>query len=190
MKISDIHTHDPHRAGAIINWKPGIDINPAFYYSCGVHPWDAANPDKIDLMPESSRIVAIGEVGLDKLRGPSLDIQTKELRKWIDISERRHLPVILHIVKAFPEIIAQKKELSPTQPWIIHGFRGKPQLAAELIRHGFYISVGKKYNPESIAIIPRDRLFAESDEEDEIPDIPGIDSDLPDKIFLSKSGSY
>ena len=104
--------------------------------------------------------------------------------KWIEISENRELPLILHIVRAFPEIIALKKQLSPKQPWIIHGFRGKPQLASELLRHGFYLSIGEKYNPEAVAVIPRDRLLLESDEGTGIPLIENADPTLADKIFL------
>lgn len=166
-----------------------MPINPQLFYSAGTHPWYADSPDRPLTLPESSRIIAVGEVGLDKLRGPSIDIQTAELMKWIKISEERQLPVILHIVKAFPEIIALKKTVKPTQPWIIHGFRGKSQLAAELLRHGFYISIGKNYNPETIAMIPHDRLLLESDEGAGIPPIKDADPTLADKIFLKAGGN-
>lgn len=72
--------------------------------------------------------------------------------------------MILHVVKAFPEIMALRKSLKPTQQWIIHGFRGKPQLAESLLRAGFDISLGEHFNPASAAIIPPSRLFAETDE--------------------------
>jgi TatD DNase family protein len=72
--------------------------------------------------------------------------------------------MLLHVVKAYPEIIALKRELRPTMPWIIHGFRGKPQLASELLSHGFYLSVGEKYNRDAVTVIPSDRLLVESDE--------------------------
>ena len=49
-------------------------------------------------------------------------------------------------------------------PWIIHGFRGKPQLAQQLLNKGFYISLGEKFNPETVSIIPVDRLLFETDE--------------------------
>lgn len=184
MIISDSHTHHEHRHGAIINWRPGMAIEPDLYYSAGTHPWNAGTDDAVDSLPESPRIVAVGEVGLDKAQGTPLDIQQKELLKWIEISENRELPLILHIVRAFPEIITLKKRLSPKQPWIIHGFRGKPQLASELLRHGFYLSIGEKYNPDAVAVIPRDRLLLESDEGTGIPLIENADPTLADKIFL------
>ncbi|MDE6655144.1 MAG: TatD family hydrolase, partial [Muribaculaceae bacterium] len=68
-----------------------------------------------------------------------------------------------HIVRAFPEIIRLRRQEQPTQRWIIHGFRGKPELARELLRHGFDISIGREFNTASAAIIPPDRLFHETD---------------------------
>jgi len=184
MTINDSHTHHEHRHGAIINWRPGMPIDPELYYSAGTHPWNVGTTYALESLPNSPRIVAVGEVGLDKAQGPPLDIQQKELLKWIEISEIRKLPLILHIVRAFPEIIALKKKLSPKQPWIIHGFRGKPQLALELLRHGFYLSIEEKYNPDAVAVIPRDRLLLESDEGTGIPYIKNADPTLADKIFL------
>jgi TatD DNase family protein len=49
-------------------------------------------------------------------------------------------------------------------PWIIHGFRGKPQLARQLINQGFYISLGELFNPQTATIIPTNRLLFETDE--------------------------
>lgn len=184
MKIIDSHTHDPRRRNAVINWRRGMTINPELYYSAGTHPWDAGSPDSLDSLPLSPRIVAVGEVGIDKLRGPSIETQTRELLKWVEISEKNSLPLILHVVKAFPEIIALKKELKPRQPWIIHGFRGKPELAKELLRHGFFLSLGERHNPDAAAIIPAERLLLESDEGTGIPMIQNADPALADKIFL------
>lgn len=97
-------------------------------------------------------------------RAEILAAQTALLRIHYELSETLRKPLILHIVKSFPEIIALRKQWKPTQPWIIHGFRGKPQLARELLAHGFHLSYGKKYNPASLAITPSSRLLRETDE--------------------------
>ncbi len=97
-------------------------------------------------------------------RAEILAAQTALLRIHYELSETLRKPLILHIVKSFPEIIALRKQWKPTQPWIIHGFRGKPQLARELLAHGFHLSYGKKYNPASLAITPASRLLRETDE--------------------------
>ena len=97
-------------------------------------------------------------------RSEIIQAQTTLLRYHYTLSETLRKPLILHIVKAFPEIIALKKQWRPTQPWIIHGFRGKPQLARELLAHGFHLSFGKKYNPASLARTPPSRLLHETDQ--------------------------
>ena len=49
-------------------------------------------------------------------------------------------------------------------PWVIHGFRGKEQLAAEWVRHGLYLSFGAQFRAEALRAVPLDRLFLETDE--------------------------
>lgn len=72
--------------------------------------------------------------------------------------------MIIHCVKAFNELIRLHKELTPRQTWIIHGFRGKPQLAAELLQHEIRISVGKQFNPKINTILPPALLLLETDD--------------------------
>lgn len=38
------------------------------------------------------------------------------------------------------------------------------ELAASLLRHGFYLSVGDKFNAEAVKIVPSGRLLAETDD--------------------------
>jgi TatD DNase family protein len=77
--------------------------------------------------------------------------------------------MIIHCVQAWQEIIALKKEIRPKVPWIIHGFRGKPELAGQLINHGFYLSFGdtilyqNNTTAQSLKSIPEDFLFLETD---------------------------
>ncbi len=165
----DIHTHDYSRAdSAIINISPFEEMLPGAYYSVGIHPWDTATVDDSALERLSSvaadpRVVAIGETGLDALRGGEMAMQEKMFRYHIELSERLGKPLIIHAVRTLPQIIRLRDTLRPAQPWIIHGFRGKPQLAQELLRHGFHISLGEKHNPATAAVIPPDRLHYESD---------------------------
>lgn len=165
MRVSDIHTHNPEATDAVINLEPGWEMRPDALYSVGWHPW-WPNPDMewVEHVATDERVVMIGECGIDKLRGTgSIDEQIALTRRHAEISERLGKPLILHIVGAWNEIIALRREMKPLQPWIIHGFRGKPQLARQLLDAGFHISLGERYNPETLAIIPPDRLYRETD---------------------------
>ena len=63
-----------------------------------------------------------------------------------------------------------KKDSSPSQPWIIHGFRKNPELAAGLVSQGFYFSIGKEgvRRQGLLETIPLDKLFLETDEDTEL----------------------
>ncbi len=165
----DIHTHNqnpPHQA--VISIHPGEEMRQGFFYSVGIHPWETneCNQETINLLRENAlnpQVVAIGETGLDHLRGANVEKQTEIFIEHVKLSEKTCKPLILHVVKTFPEIIALKKRIKPSQPWIIHGFRGNPILAQELLRHDFDLSLGEKFNPATLKVIPRDRLWVETD---------------------------
>ena len=165
--ILDIHTHadttDPRR---VVNYDPtyGAPLPAAPVFSAGIHPWNADRADLDALRRIAPRAYAIGEAGLDKLCGPSIDVQVPVFVSQARLADELGKPLIIHCVKAWPELIAVRRSLQPTTPWIIHGFRGKPELAQQLLREGFDISLGEKFNPATRAVIPDGRLYTETDE--------------------------
>ena len=175
----DWHTHRLSR-NAVVDIDPtGLDaarlrgLMPAgkgYLFSVGIHPWNVGVCSVRDLLTvraiaAAHDVVAIGEVGLDTSKGSPDDLsrQIEVLKDHVEVSETLGKPLILHIVRRFPEIIRLKKELKPKQRWIIHGFRGKPELVKELLRHGFYLSFGRKYNAASLELTPPDRRLFETD---------------------------
>lgn len=151
--------------------------------SAGVHPWatDTVTLRQIkavDRAIESSAVAAIGEVGLDALRGAPLDAQEIIFRHYIELSEKLRKPLIIHCVRAWERLLGIHSELRPTQRWAIHGFRGKPELARRLLDAGMFISLGPRYNPATAAIIPSDRLLIETDDDPQA-DIDTLAATLP-----------
>ena len=184
MDLYDIHTHDAPSSNPddeeglrqnithIVNVYPlGFEYakdNDNFpWFSCGVHPWyseDAAPQLKfLKEIASDPRIVAIGEAGLDKLKGPELTIQQTIFEQQVELSEQLQKPLIIHCVKAWDELLRIKKAHRPRQPWIIHGYKGRIDLAKQLLSHGFLFSVNERFNADAIRIIPLDRLFCETD---------------------------
>jgi TatD DNase family protein len=164
----DIHTHNLSAgADAIICIAPGDIMRDDRSYSIGIHPWtDSVTDDDIARLRDlahNSNVVAIGETGLDKLKGPDLTAQEQLMRQHIAVSETVGKPLIIHSVRTIDRIIALYKELRPRMPWIIHGFRGKPQQARQLLALGFHLSLGEHFNADTAAIIPADRLHTETD---------------------------
>lgn len=186
--IIDSHTHHD-RPGAVVNIDPTMlgKANPELLadrrYSVGIHPWNAplatehtfTRLSNLALRPE---VVAIGECGLDTVhesyrrdsRGdivqsvPDLGLQESVLMQHILLSERLCKPLVLHVVKRFPEIMRLRNKLRPAMPWVIHGFRGKPGLAAQLVKAGFYLSYGEHFNEQSVLATPPERILVETDE--------------------------
>ncbi len=199
MKIIDCHTHDTARKNAIISVAPGYSFVSERIYSVGIHPWGVSNDDEImsrfDADVRHPSVVAIGEVGIDKLRGGDLRLQKHRLEQQLDVARGVGKPVIFHVVKAFQELVELNKRLHPSEPWIIHGFRGKPQLAKELLRLGFYLSFGEHFNVDTVAMMPVDRILVETDEsiltiEEIASKMPRLDMALPYHLFrLSDTGN-
>ncbi len=165
MRLIDAHSHFL-RCDALVNRYPGESLPSGFVFSAGIHPWYSTDADFgcLEEMLKKPCVKALGEAGLDALRGPSSDVQTEVFRRQIDLSERFEKPLLVHCVKAFQSLLAIRRQVRPRQPWIIHGFRGKPQMARLLISAGLYLSVGPKFNADALKEIPADRLLIETDD--------------------------
>lgn len=69
-------------------------------------------------------------------------LQLIAFEKQIALSEKYQKPLILHIVRAFNDLIRLRLDSKAKQVWIVHGFDGSPQLAKQLSDLGIYISFG------------------------------------------------
>lgn len=172
----NIHTHihiDNKEFIEIVN----IDIDDiasadvSYLYSVGIHPWKAQDTTEVLKCSnlKSSNFLAIGECGLDRVNGNDLESQKNVFIKHINLSEQYKKPLIIHCVRAYPDIIEIKKETKAKSPWIVHGFQGNEQSVMQLLKHDIYISLGdvlfKDENKASalLRIIPSDKLFLETD---------------------------
>lgn len=167
--ITDCHTHRRDATDAIISIGISDNTDNQHLYSVAIHPWEAAKATPADMehvaaLAQQSDTVMIGECGIDRLCDADIDTQISIFKQHVEISENIRKPLLLHCIKAYSDIIALKKQLRPLQPWIIHGYRGKPSVTEQLLRHGFYISIGEKFNTDSLLMIPDDRLLIETDE--------------------------
>lgn len=182
MTYYDIHTHrlpaDPEVI-PIVNILVGPDgrlpeepeeagAGRLVYRSAGIHPWqigDAARQfDTLKRLASRPEYVAIGEAGLDKRKGAPLPAQLAVFEAQARLAEDCGKPLLIHCVKAWPELTAAKKHWLPAQPWVIHGFRGNGILAGQLLRQGFRLSFGARFHPEAVRAAWPEGLFAETDE--------------------------
>lgn len=149
--------------------------NAAAHYSAGLHPWHIAGSDiahlikKVKLATENLQVMAIGETGLDKLIQTPLDIQLQVFEAQVEIAEQSNLPVIIHAVRSYNELMEFMKAHRPAVAMIIHGFSGSIQIAGDLLKAGYYLSFGSRLwtsdkLKEVVAHIPIGKIFMETDE--------------------------
>lgn len=177
----DIHIHDGNPSPGIFllqslmahEGKIPVELQ-GIAYTYGIHPWflDENNLDRLltDVKNSSELpgIIAIGEAGFDRLKGPSSEIQRKAFEDQIMISEKIKKPVVIHCVRAWDELLAVHKKFRPKMPWLVHGFRGNIELANQLLSKGMYLSFWFDFviRPESSRLIkqlPGDKIFLETD---------------------------
>ena len=159
MCYIDFHTHQIPDRQDVVAVVDGRD-------TWGLHPWRA---DERFVVPDLSGKLAIGECGLDGLRGPAMERQEEVFVRQIRLSEELGKPLIIHCVKALERLLALRKELKPKQSWMLHGFRGKPQHLRSRLDAGLFVSFGPQHNEESLRLCPADRLLLETDDDTSKP---------------------
>lgn len=177
MDILDIHTHHeaPQPRGVIsLLLRDGAGVptmRPDQRYSVGIHPWDTAEDptaalwERLEKEAARHETVAIGETGVDLTpRGGPLFRQIQIFRRHIELSERTGKPLVIHDVKGHDIITGCRRDISPAQNWVIHGFRRNAETARMLLRSGCWLSFGSSFNPDALRATPEDRILAETDE--------------------------
>ena len=170
--LIDIHTHRITNNASDIVSISADDYTPHIKAcSIGIHPWHISpnwqdQIDRIRNLASAPNVYMIGECGLDNVRlTASTEEQETVFRHHIDISEQARKPLIIHCVKSIDRLIAIKKQIQPQQTWILHGFRGKPQQAVQLLAQGIELSFGPHFNDKSLlAAYQQHCLWFETDD--------------------------
>ena len=154
-----------------------LDIAEKFeniYCSAGIHPHDSQDVDKdyiqqIELIMNSKKMIAIGEIGLDYFRNiSSKKNQIKVFNELLQLAEKINKPIIFHNRDADQDII----DILSSYPNVIgvsHCFSSTLSTAKKLLDMGYYISFSgnltfKNSDLSKVAkYLPLDRLLVETD---------------------------
>lgn len=177
----DIHVHDGRSEEGVFiletlmahETRVPYDM-PGAAFTYGIHPWFLTEENSltqlrlVEEITSRKDVVAIGEAGFDKLRGPSMDLQAKIFMDQVSISERLQKPLIIHCVRAWDEVLDAAKKTKPQMYWMIHGYRGRIEHAMQLLSKGFWLSVWfdfalRSESSELLQQLPADRFFLETD---------------------------
>lgn len=136
------------------------------------HPWQSASAPGIpeDFAAKLTECAALGEIGLDRLRGAEMTVQQKIFGKLLEIGAAQRKPVVIHCVRAVPEVI--RMCAGYPAPRLIHGFRGRVRILEEFLAAGFYVSlsVPALSSPEIGKFLRRNGLWHIGFESDEVPE--------------------
>jgi TatD DNase family protein len=151
---------------------------PDVFASVGIHPHEAdphedLGRDVLLAATENSRVIAIGETGLDYFYEHSdRDTQAKLFRMHIDVARETGLPVIIHTRDAEEdtlEILRSEMEKGAF-PALIHCFTASADFGCKVIDLGLTISLSgivtfknAKDLQAAAQEIPEDRLLVETD---------------------------
>jgi len=174
---------------------PGIDLssskaalrladeNLGIYAAVGVHPnesvgWDANILEKLQLLAAHTKVVAIGEVGLDYYwdRTPRA-LQHEIFRAQLALAERVNLPVVIHTRnkdeqdrQCIQDTLMILSEFRNRISGVLHSFSGNLSELQRALDLGFYIGITgpvtfKKAHDlrRVVTSLPLDRLLIETD---------------------------
>ncbi|KQM08305.1 MAG: hypothetical protein AL399_08045 [Candidatus [Bacteroides] periocalifornicus] len=142
-------------------------------FTIGLHPWQTDRLDSyrmvVNRLPgllAQRRCLALGEVGVDRLRGAPLPAQQELLALQLRTAETQHKPVVFHCVRAWSEMLSTLRAARFTQNCALHGFQGSCPVLPGLLDEGWFISVKPRNNgtiaPE-VAEIPLQQILIETD---------------------------
>jgi len=159
--------------------------HPDIFTAVGFHPNGASKMMEGDLkllaeLAEDSRVVAIGEIGLDFYRESSPQQRQLEVfQQQLNLAAELDLPVVIHCRQAHKEVLSiLARWVKSTSPFtnnshergVIHCFGGDMKLARRYIELGFLVSLaGSITYPSAVDQVevtrelPLDRLLVETD---------------------------
>ncbi|HHT9130266.1 MAG TPA: TatD family hydrolase [Candidatus Brocadiaceae bacterium] len=147
------------------------------YASIGVHPHDASHVTEqdwqiLESLAKESKVVAIGETGLDyyRNRSPHED-QQRVFHKHLALAKANNLPVIIHCRDASGDCLKILDEhKNGALKGVVHCFSGTREMAKKCIDMGLYVSFAgpitfsNANNLREVAkSIPVERLLLETD---------------------------
>ncbi len=159
--------------------KAMADQFPEMRYSVGVHPLDVKHwePETLSVLKnaalDDSRVVAIGELGLDLFKAKNLTEQLAILIPQLKLAFELNLPVIVHCRDAAKEMLDVFSKLSEEgccPKGVMHCWSGNLKEMREFLSLGFYISFSGNVTfknaydiHECAQEVPPDRFLVETD---------------------------
>lgn len=182
-KFVNIHTHNPD-SGNNISVKNTYFFteletqNENLFLSIGLHPWDIEKYefnvffDSLKRALNQKKLRFVGEIGIDRAISTDISLQKTIFEKQLLLAEKNSVPVIIHCVRAYSDILQILRKHKPTVALIFHDFRANETIYEQLNRYNSYFSFGKVLFSRTGKVlsyfsnIPLSRKFFETDDAD------------------------
>lgn len=146
------------------------------FSAVGIHPHEASKVslqdlNRLEAFCQNSKVVAIGEIGLDYHYNFSPpEIQKKIFLAQLELARKLQKPVIVHVREAMTDALNLIRSIASSD-WkgVFHCFGGKAKDIPEILEMGFMISftgVITFHNfkkQDLVRMVPLDRLLLETD---------------------------
>ena len=147
------------------------------YYSIGIHPMEVEKENSLDLIEKifenelknrNSKLVAIGETGLDYHFNYPVELQKKYFIEQIRLANKYELPIIIHSRESQKDVEKILRENVVKKAGIMHCYSGTPEMSKKFVEMGYYLGVGgpvTRYKDvqEMVKITPIDKIVIETD---------------------------
>lgn len=144
------------------------------YAAVGIHPQEIYKEEcvsDIKKLTENSKVVAIGEIGLDYYYDSSnKELQLKYFKEQLELANSCDLPVVIHDREAHKDTLDTLKSINVENHGVIHCFSGSLEMAKELLKLGYYLGFdgpitfkNAKNSIEILEYVPLDRILIETD---------------------------
>ena len=146
----------------------------AVFATVGVHPHDAKDtPDdylrQLRDMASHSKVVAMGEMGLDYFRDFSpRNVQKEVFLSQLALAREMDLPAVIHNRDADEDILKILEEIRYEKS-VLHCFSSDTEMAGRAVSLGCFLSFtgnvtfGKNHTEAVLSAIPMDRIMLETD---------------------------
>ena len=117
------------------------------YVSYGIHPHEADKArekdfEKLELLLQEEKTVAIGEIGLDYHYDFSpRKTQREVFLKQLDIAKKYNKTLIIHCRSAYAELITILNNYKDLPKGVIHCYTGTPEESKILVETGFMLGI-------------------------------------------------
>jgi TatD DNase family protein len=177
---------------------PGIDLEtsrlavelasqyPIIYAAIGVHPndanqWHADTKRQLAELATATKVVAIGEIGLDYYRDHApRSVQWQAFTSQLELAAECHLPVVIHnrdaqhdvwqILSDWRDQLELNKSPIANRPGVLHSFAGSAEEGLLAIEKGFFLGIGGPVTftnavdrQNVVRQLPLDHLLTETD---------------------------